>query len=211
MIAQARVQSAYRRYSAERSSSGYTGVQVARTLLQENGVFDVDVVQGNGQLSDHYDPRKRSIILSPGVYQDTSIAALAIAAHETGHALQHSESYLPLALRNSIAPGIQISSSVAIPLFFAGLLLGLPFLIQIGIYLFSAVVLFQLVTMPVEFDASRRALIALDGFGFVTPEEYPKARKMLSAAALTYVASLMVSFLQLIRLLSLAGGNRRRR
>jgi len=209
MIAQAMVQGAYHRYSREESSRGFAGVQVARALLEANGVHDVDVVMGKGQLSDHYDPRRRQVVLSPGVYQSTSVAALAIAAHETGHALQHSESYFPLSIRSLLAPGVQISSAAALPLFFLGLFLGSYSLTQIGIYLFTAVIIFQLVTLPVEFNASRRALYALGDFGFVTEDEYPQARRMLSAAALTYVASLAVSLLQLLRLLTLSGRRRR--
>jgi len=209
MIAQIRVQSAYQHYSREESEGRYAGVQVAEALLQANGLSHVEVVMGNGQLSDHYDPRQKKVVLSPGVYRSSSIAALAIAAHETGHAIQHSERYIPLAFRSLLAPGIQISSTVALPLFFIGLLLGFYPLTQIGIYLFTAVVIFQVVTLPVEFNASRRALLALDSYGFVTAEEYPLARKMLSAAALTYVASLLVSILQLMRLLALSGRRRR--
>jgi len=148
-------------------------------------------------------------VLSPDVYQGASVASLAIAAHETGHAIQHNEGYYPLSLRSAIAPGVQFSSSAALPLFFIGLLLGSYPLAQIGIYLFSAVVIFQLVTLPVEFNASRRALTALESQGLVTAEEYPGAKKVLSAAALTYVASLLVSVLQLVRLLALSGRRRR--
>jgi Zn-dependent membrane protease YugP len=209
MIAQAMVQSAYRHYSREESSYGYAGVQVAQALLQANGVIGVEVVMGQGQLTDHYDPKRRQVVLSPGVYRGSSIASLAIAAHETGHAIQHSESYIPLSFRSFLAPGAQISSTAALPLFFLGLFLGSYALTQIGIYLFAAVVIFQMLTLPVEFNASARALAALDSFGYVTAEEYPMAKKVLSAAALTYVASLAVSLLQLVRLLALS--NRRRR
>ena len=205
MIAQAKVQSAYQRYSRAPSAQGYAGVQVAQALLQANGIYDVEVVVGKGQLSDHYDPRHRQVVLSPVVYSSSSVAALAIAAHETGHAIQHNESYFPLSIRTMLTPGVQVSSAAALPLFFIGLLMGYYPLTQLGIYLFTAVVIFQLVTLPVEFNASRRALIALDSYGFVTEEEYPWARKMLSAAALTYVASLAVSLLQLLRLVTLSG------
>ena len=209
MIAQAKVKSAYNRYAKVPSASGYAGARVAQALLQANGLGGMEVAMGTGQLTDHYDPRQRRIVISPGVYNGTSIAALAIAAHETGHAIQHNERYLPLAFRSLLAPGVQISSSMALPLFFIGLLFGFYPLTQIGIYLFAAVVVFQIVTLPVEFNASRRALAALEGFGFVTAEEYPGARKVLSAAALTYVAALLVSVLQLMRLLALSGRRRR--
>ncbi|MCL1804906.1 MAG: zinc metallopeptidase [Clostridiales bacterium] len=209
MIAQAKMKSAYQHYSREESESGYAGMRIAQALLQDSGVDGVEVVMGQGQLTDHYDPRQRKIVLSPGVYSGTSVAAVAIAAHETGHAIQHSESYIPLSFRSLLAPGARASSTVALPLFFIGLILGSYSLTQIGIYLFTAVVIFQLVTLPVEFNASRRALSALGGGGYVTEEEYPMARKVLSAAALTYVASLAVSLLQLMRLLALSGRRRR--
>ena len=209
MIAQMRVKSAYQRYSREESASGQAGAQVAQALLRAGGVNGVAVEMGQGQLTDHYDPRKKKIVLSPGVYRSSSIAAVAIAAHEAGHAIQHYESYVPLSFRSLMAPVVQITSTAALPLFFIGLLFGYHPLAQIGIYLFSAVVLFQLVTLPVEFNASRRALIALDRQGILTQNEYPMARKVLSAAALTYVASLAVSILQLMRLLALSGRRRR--
>ena len=209
MIAQTKMQSAYQRYSREEAECRCAGALVAQRLLQAHGINDVEVAMGKGQLTDHYDPRKKAILLSPGVYQSSSLAAVAIAAHETGHAIQHSEGYIPLSFRSFLAPGVQISSGAALPIFFIGLLFGSYSLTQIGIYLFTAVVIFQLVTLPVEFNASRRALLALDGQGLVTPEEYPMARKVLSAAALTYVASLAVSVLQLMRLMALSGRRRR--
>ena len=209
MIAQAKMQSTYRHYSQEESDYGRAGVQVAQSLLQAHGIGGVEVVMGQGQLTDHYDPKQRKVVLSPGVYRGTSIASVAVAAHETGHAIQHSEGYIPLSFRSSLAPGAQICSTAALPLFFVGLLFGSYTLTQIGIYLFTAVVVFQLATLPVEVNASRRALIALGEQGLVTEEEYPMARKVLSAAALTYVASLAVSLLQLMRLLALSGRRRR--
>jgi len=209
MIAQFKLRSAYNKYTRVGSRAGRAGAQVAQMLLQENGVHDVTVVKGSGHLTDHYDPRQKRIALSPDVYDGSSIAALAIAAHETGHAIQHNHGYGPLAFRSLMAPGVQISSNAAMPLFFFGLILGMDMLVQIGIYLFTAVVIFQLVTLPVEFNASRRALIALDTQGFLSPDEYPGARKVLSAAALTYVASLAMSLLQLMRLLALSGRRRR--
>ena len=209
MVAQAKMQSAYQHYSGEESEYGRAGVQVAQMLLEANGISGVEVVMGQGQLTDHYDPKQKKVVLSPGVYRSASVAAVAIAAHETGHAIQHSEGYIPLSFRSLLAPGAQIASTAALPLFFIGMLLGSFSLAQIGIYLFTAVVIFQLVTLPVEFNASRRALVALGDRGFVTKEEYPMARKVLSAAALTYVASLAVSILQLMRLLALSGRRRR--
>jgi len=209
MAAQIRVQSAYNHYSREESDSGYAGAQVAQMLLQNNGVRDVEVVMGRGQLTDHYDPRTKTVVLSPGVYRSSSLAAQAIAAHEVGHAIQHNENYLPLAMRSFMAPGVQFSSAAALPLFFVGLIFGSYALTQLGIYLFTAIVIFQLVSLPVEFNASRKAIFALEGAGIMTMEEYPGAKKMLSAASLTYVASLTVSILQLIRLMALSGRRRR--
>lgn len=209
MYAQAKVQSAYHKYSRIQSVRGATGMQVARQLLEDQGIYDVQVEIGRGQLTDHYDPQKKVIQLSPGVYQGTSLASLAVAAHETGHAIQHNEGYVPLGLRSAIAPGVQFASTAAMPLFFIGLLFSFSPLVRIGIYLFAAVVLFQLITLPVEFNASSRAMAALERHDFITAEEYPGTRSVLSAAALTYVAAVLMSLLQLLRLLAIAGIGRR--
>jgi Zn-dependent membrane protease YugP len=209
MYAQMKVQSAYQRYSKVDSDNGAAGRQVAQALMAAKGIYDVDIVMGKGQMTDHYDPTKKRLVLSPGVYQGSSLAALAIAAHETGHAMQHNEGYVPLAIRSFMAPGVQFASAAALPLFFIGLFFSFT-LTQIGVYLFAAVVLFQLVTLPVEFDASSRALRALEEQGFVTEREYGGAKKVLSAAALTYVAAVAVSLLQLLRLLAISGMGRRR-
>lgn len=208
MVAQAKVQSAYQKYSRVRSASGASGMQVARQLLEDQGIYDVKVEIGQGQLTDHYDPKEKVIRLSPGVYQGNSLAALAVAAHETGHAIQHNEGYVPLGLRSAIAPGVQFASVLAIPLFLIGLFFSYT-LTKVGIYLFAAVVVFQIITLPVEFNASSRAMAALDRHGFITPEEYPGTKSVLSAAALTYVAAVLVSVLQLLRLLAIAGYGRR--
>lgn len=208
MFAQAKVQSAYQKYSRVSSASGASGMQVARQLLEDQGIYDVKVELGQGQLTDHYDPKAKVIRLSPGVYQGTSLAALAIAAHETGHAIQHNEGYVPLGLRSAIAPSVQFASVLAIPLFIIGLFFSYT-LTRVGIYLFAAVVLFQIITLPVEFNASSRAMAALDRHGFITSEEYPGTKSVLSAAALTYVAAVLVSVLQLLRLLAIAGYGRR--
>ncbi|MEA4892363.1 MAG: zinc metallopeptidase [Peptococcaceae bacterium] len=209
LYAQQKINSAYSTYSRVSSQKGASGSQAARALLERQGIYDVEVVMGKGQLSDHYDPRTKKVVLSPGVYQSDSLAALAVAAHETGHAIQHNEAYLPLSLRTLMAPVVQIASNVAIPLFILGLFFSYT-LTQVGIYLFAAVVLFQLVTLPVEFNASRRAMAALESQGFITTEEYPGAKSVLSAAALTYVAAVMTSILQLMRLLIISGAGRRR-
>lgn len=208
MYAQAKISSAYATYSRVRSQRGASGCQVARALLEDQGIYDVEVVMGQGQLTDHYDPRTKKVVLSPGVYQSDSLAALAVAAHETGHAMQHNEGYLPLSVRSLMAPVVQIASTAAIPLFILGLFFSFT-LTKVGIYLFAAVVLFQIVTLPVEFNASSRALAALERYRFVTPEEYPGAKKVLSAAALTYVAAVLTSLLQLMRLLIISGYGRR--
>jgi Zn-dependent membrane protease YugP len=209
MIAQSMVQNAYRRYSREVLYCGFTGKMVAQELLQANGVSGVEIVMGSGQMSDHFDPVQRKLSLSPEVYSGISLAAAAIAAHETGHAIQQNEQYFPLTIRTLIAKPAQISSMAAFPLFFLGLLFSIPVLIDCGIYLYSAAVLFQVATLPVEFNASSRALAALEKQGIVSDEEYPKAKKVLSAAAFTYVASLAVAALQLFRLLALSGRRRR--
>lgn len=204
MYAQSKVQSAYQKYSKIPSRRGVPGVQVAQALLQSQGIYDVKVEMGQGQLSDHYDPRSKTIRLSPAVYQGSTLASLAIAAHETGHAIQHNEGYMPLNLRSTIAPAVQFASAAAIPLFILGLFLSMT-LARVGIYLFSAVVVFQLVTLPVEFNASSRAMNALEGQGFISQEEVKGTQSVLSAAALTYVAAVVVSLLQLVRLLAIAG------
>lgn len=208
MIAQFRVQAAYQKYSRVPSQNGTAGVDVARRLLEEQGIYDVKVEMTRGQLTDHYDPRSKVIRLSPGIYQGSSLASLAIAAHETGHAIQHNEGYLPLNLRSAIAPAVQFASSAAIPIFFIGLFFSYT-LTKVGIYLFAAVVLFQLITLPVEFNASSRALVALETNGFITRDEYSGTRQVLSAAALTYVAAVVTSLLQLVRLMAIAGVGRR--
>ncbi|NLZ93779.1 MAG: zinc metallopeptidase [Firmicutes bacterium] len=204
MWAQSRVQSTYHRYARVYARSGMTGAQVARRLLDEAGLYDIPVQQVHGHLADHFDPRARVIRLSAGVYQSTSLAALGIAAHETGHALQHAEGYIPLAFRNNIFPLANIGSRAAFPLFFIGLFFGgLHQLMTVGIFLFAFAVLFQLVTLPVEYNASSRAIALLAGRGFLAPDEVQPAKEVLNAAALTYLAAAAVSITQLIRLLIL--------
>jgi Zn-dependent membrane protease YugP len=207
--AQARVQSAYARYSQVISAKRMTGAEAARTLLQENGIRDVSVDAVKGTLSDHYDPRKKKLNLSHEIYHGSSLAALAVAAHETGHALQHHERYMPLSLRSAIVPVAQIGSNLALPLCIIGMFLSLV-LVHVRIALFAGVVLFQLVTLPVEFDASKRGMAMLEHYGMITGDEVKGASAVLKAAALTYVAALMVSLLQLLRLLFIFGGRRRR-
>lgn len=204
LIAQARVRSTYARYAKMAAASNLTAAQVAASLLQSGGAGDVAVEKVAGHLTDHYDPRKRVLRLSEGVHDSRSLAALGIAAHEAGHALQHHDHYAPLMLRNGFFPVANIGSTLAIPLFFIGLLTsrqGPSILMDIGILLFSGAVVFSLVTLPVEFNASRRAVALLGGHGILSPDEIGSARKVLSAAALTYVAATAMAVMQLVRLL----------
>ncbi len=206
MYAQSKVRGAYERYSRVRSSSGVTGAQVARTILDRAGLEEVKVVQTQGQLTDHYDPRQKVVRLSPQVYGDNSLAALGIAAHEVGHAIQHDTDYLPLGIRNSIVPLASLGSRAAFPLFLIGFIFsggGLEILMDIGIAVFLFAVLFQAITLPVEFNASNRALAILEGGGYLNSQELNGAKQVLSAAALTYVAALAMALAQFFRLLLL--------
>lgn len=207
MYAQARVRGAYQRYARVFSRRGITAAQLASLLLKHNGLHHIQVGVSPGQLTDHYDPRHKIVRLSEGVYHSSSLAALGIAAHEVGHALQHRDGYVPLQIRNSIVPVAQLGSTLAFPLFFVGLFMGLPFLVDIGIWLFLGAVLFQVVTLPVEFNASRRAISILREGNFLSGEELRPVREVLNAAALTYVAATAMAIAQLLRLLALA--NRR--
>lgn len=207
-IAQGMVQSAFRKYSQQSSQKGYTGAQVARDILDRVGLRDVPVEITPGQLSDHYDPTKRVMRLSPEVYHSNSIAALGVAAHETGHAIQHMEGYKFLNARNAIFPIASFGSQLAFPVFFIGLLfrssLGYS-LMTLGIYLFLGALAFQVITLPVEFNASRKALMLLNEGNYLTTTETAKAKKVLSAAAMTYIAAAAMSAVQLLRLILLRG------
>lgn len=205
LYAQAKVNNAFSKYLRVPSHSGYTGREVARTILDRNGLHDVRVEHVGGQLTDHYDPRTKVLRLSTNVYNGTSIAALSVAAHEVGHAIQHGEGYFPLILRNNIAPIANIGARFVWVLILLGFLIS-PELLEAGIILYLAVVLFQVITLPVEFNASNRALAQLQT-GFVTTDEIGPAKEVLSAAALTYVAATLVAIGQLLRLISLS--NRR--
>ena len=211
LYAQARVQADFTRGMNIRSRAGVTGAQVAGRLLADQGV-DVSVEQIGRPMGDHFDPRSNVVRLSPQVYGGTSIAALAVAAHETGHAIQHSEGYAPLSVREAILPVASFGSTMALPLFILGMILGSPgisrFLMTLAIWLFAGAVAFQIVTLPVEYDASRRALAMLTGNGYITEAETPQARNVLNAAALTYVAAAAVALTQLLRLLVLRGSRR---
>lgn len=208
LYAQFKVQSTFQKYLRVGSSSNLTGAQVARELLDKNQLHNVPVEITPGNLSDHYDPRRRILRLSPEVYHGRSLAALGVAAHETGHAIQHANEYIPLNIRNAVFPVASFGSSLAFPLFFIGLILGRGglFLMDLGIILFSVAVLFQVLTLPVEFNASSRALQMLEGGGYLSRrQEIAGARKVLSAAALTYLAATAMAVLQLLRLLVLRG------
>jgi uncharacterized protein len=208
LFAQAKVRGAYNRYARENAASGLTGAETARRILQTGGAGEVTVEMIPGRLTDHYDPRKKVLRLSEGVHESSSIAALGIAAHEAGHALQHTTGYAPLGLRNAIYPVASIGSTLAFPLFVVGFILssrGPSVLMDIGILLFSGAVVFSVITLPVEFDASRRAMALLSERGFLAGAELEGARKVLSAAALTYVASTAMAVSQLLRMFMLRG------
>ncbi len=203
--AQSKVQGTYKKYSRVYSSSGLTGAKVARRILDRFGLNDVPVEATSGVLSDHYDPTKRKVRLSEGNYGSTSLAAIAVAAHEVGHAIQHKEGYAALKFRHAMVAPLQIGSFMAWPLLIAGFIFASPSLIDIGIVLFSLTVVFHLVTLPVELDASRRAIQILNTDGYVMPQEASHAKKVLSAAAWTYVAAAAMAILQLLRLFVLRG------
>ncbi len=205
MWAQMRVSSAFNRYSQLRTGGGLTGADAARLILDRNGLTDVAVELTEGRLSDHYDPRAGVIRLSREVYYNATVAAVGVAAHECGHAVQHAEGYFPLKVRSAIIPVTQIGSNLAFPLFLLGMLFSYPPLMDAGILLFALVAVFQLVTLPVEYNASSRAVATLSGSGMVSAEEERGVRKVLSAAALTYVAALATALANLLRLILIAG------
>lgn len=212
MWAQGRVTSTYGRYSKVRSMTGMTGADAAVRLLRAQGLYDVQVRQVPGNLTDHYDPRTKTVNLSDAVYASASVAAIGVAAHECGHAMQHAQGYAPLKFRSMLVPAANFGSKLSWPMILIGLMvggLGSPF-VQVGILMFSAAVLFQLVTLPVEFNASHRAVQLLDAQGILRGEEVRGTRMVLSAAALTYVAAAAASILQLLRLIILFGGRDRR-
>jgi Zn-dependent membrane protease YugP len=201
--AQAKVRGTYSKFSRVGSSSGVSGARMAQEILNMGGAHQVKIEETQGQLSDHYDPRKRVLRLSPGVYESNSIAALGIAAHEAGHALQHHTGYAPLQLRNGIYPVASLGSTLAFPLFLIGFFMsskGPSILMDIGILLFTGAVLFSVLTLPVEFNASKRAMALLGERGYLKGQELDGARKVLSAAALTYVASTAMAAMQLLRM-----------
>jgi Zn-dependent membrane protease YugP len=202
--AQWKVQHTYDKFSRVPAANGLTGRDMARAIMNRNGVHDVEVEEVGGVLSDHYDPRVKKVRLSTGNFRSASVAAIAVGAHEVGHVLQHAQGYAPLAIRSAVAPVAGFGSMLAFPMFFIGLLfnngVGL-WLMDLGILLFAGAVLFHLVTLPVEFDASKRALAQLTSSGSIAPQEVQGAKQVLDAAALTYVAAAAMSALQLLRLL----------
>lgn len=210
MVASGYVNSTFRKYDEVRSRNSVTGTRAAEYILQSQGIHDVSVQQISGNLSDNYNSSNKVLSLSGSTAQSMSVAAIAVAAHECGHAVQDAVSYVPLKIRAAIVPVANIGSSLAFPIIIIGVLMSWnQTLINIGIFAFSLALVFQLVTLPVEFDASRRALKILSDGGLLTEDELPMARKVLTAAALTYVAAAAATFLQLLRLLLLFGGNRR--
>lgn len=208
--AQIKVQSTFSKYSNMRTARGLTGFMAARRILDANGLSHVRIEQIGGHLSDHYDPRMNVIRLSASVYSSSSPAAIGVAAHEAGHAIQYARNYAPIKVRASLVKVTQIGSGLAIPLFFIGLLFASDGLMLIGILLYSAIALFQLVTLPVEFNASSRAMAVLRNSGMLNANELKASKSVLSAAAMTYVAALVTSLLTLLRLVLLAGRSNRR-
>ncbi len=210
LLASSRVKSTYGKYAKVRSRSGLTGADAAQRILRASGIYDVRIERVAGQLTDHYDPRRRVLSLSEPVYGGSNIAAIGVAAHECGHAIQDQKEYVPLKLRGILVPVANFGSTLAWPMIILGIIVGgLESLITIGIFLFSFAVLFQIVTLPVEFNASKRAVLMLSQTGILYEEELNKTKKVLNAAALTYVAGAATAILQLLRLLLLFGGRNR--
>lgn len=218
IAASSMVNSTYHKYSRVRARSGMTGAEAAQRILQMSGIHDVQIQHVQGELTDHYDPSKKVLRLSDTVYDSRSVAAIGVAAHECGHALQHKVGYVPLKLRSALVPAANIGSKLGLPIVILGLILGIGFelpgggyfsLAQIGIWIFAIAVLFQVVTLPVEFNASGRALKMLGSYGIMTDDEVDDCKRVLGAAALTYVAAAASSILQLLRLVILTGNRRR--
>ncbi len=207
--AQSRVKSTFEQYSRVRSRKGITGREAARAILTSYGLGSMPIKQIAGQLTDHYDPSTRSLSLSEPVYDSTSIAAIGVAAHEVGHAVQHAQNYFPLKFRNAIVPVVNLTSGASWPLFLVGLMAGNSRIMNIGILLFLGVIVFHLVTLPVELDASRRALAVLSSNGMMDRDEVSGARKVLGAAAMTYLAAALQAVLSLVRLILLRNSRSR--
>lgn len=212
MMASAKMRSTFQRYSRVRSRSGMTGREAAERLLKSQGIYDVRVEHVSGSLTDHFDPRNKVLRLSDATYNSASVAAIGVAAHECGHAVQHAKGYTPLSIRSALVPVVNFGSAVSWPLIFAGLLINsrsAVMMLNLGILAFSLSVLFQIVTLPVEFNASNRALRILGDTGMLYPDEVRDTRKVLTAAALTYVAGAAAAILQLLRLRLITNSRRR--
>lgn len=209
--AQFKMKSTFSKYNQVPTIQGLTGAQAARRILDMNGLQSVQIEMVQGNLSDHYDPKTNIVRLSQATYGQATVGAVGVAAHECGHAVQHAEGYGPIKVRSALVPISNLGSTLSVPLIIIGLLLGFTQLAYVGIALFGLAVLFQLVTLPVEFNASSRAIATLDQSGMVTPEENNGVRKVLTAAALTYLAGLLSSVMQLLYFVTLAGGRSRRR
>ncbi len=211
LLASAKMNSTFSKYSRVRSHSGMTGKEVAEALLHREGIYDVRVEYVAGNLTDHYDPRSKVLRLSDATYQQTSVAAIGVAAHECGHAIQHARGYAPLSIRSALVPVANFGSSIAWPLIIIGLIMNSQtsqLFLNLGVIAFSMAVLFQIVTLPVEFNASRRALKILGNTGMLYPDEVRETRKVLTAAALTYVAGAASAILQLLRLIMISNSRR---
>lgn len=214
LYAQNKVNSTFKKYSRVASRSGMTGAQAARRLMELNGIYDVSIERVSGNLTDHYDPLKKVLRLSDSVYSDTSVAAIGVAAHETGHAIQHARGYVPLTLRTVMVPLANLGSTLSMPLIFLGILFSFSSvmgntMINLGILLFGLSVVFTIITLPVEFNASRRAVACLGDSGILYDDEIGGVKKVLSAAAMTYVASTAVALANFLRLIIIFGGRRR--
>lgn len=206
--ASARVNSTFKKYSDYRNARNLTAAEVTRMILDRNGQQEVRIERVGGSLTDHYDPRDNTIRLSESVYDSTSCAAIGVAAHEAGHAAQHAKGYVPIKVRNALVPVANLASRLAVPLVLLGFIMELGGLVDFAIILYGAVVLFSLITLPVEFDASRRAVVTLDEYGILSTEENAAAKKVLRAAAMTYVASMLVALGSFLRILTLFGRRR---
>ncbi|MBE6882131.1 MAG: zinc metallopeptidase [Oscillospiraceae bacterium] len=207
--AQSQVNSSFNKYSRVGTMRGMTGAQAAEYILNQNGIYDVEVRHISGNLTDNFNPKNKTINLSDSVYNSTSIAAVGVAAHEAGHAVQHAVNYKPIRIREMIIPVTQIGSWLYLPIILVGFIFSSQYLVNLGILLFSTLAIFQLVTLPVEFNASNRAIATLEGSGILYGEEITGAKKVLRAAALTYVAALVSSLAQLLRLVLIFGGRRK--
>lgn len=208
LFAQMSVKSNYKKYSLVRNSRGLTGADAAMEVLRHYGIYDVNIERVSGKLTDHYDPKSKVIRLSQGVYDSPTVAAIGIACHEAGHAAQHAMGYAPIKIRNSIIPVCNIGSYLGIPLALGGLFIGNEFLINLGLLLYSFVAIFQLVTLPVEFDASRRAIRVIDETQMLYDDEIGGAKRVLKAAAMTYVAALATSLANLLRIFLIVNNRR---